>query len=689
MDAEPLGVPQRSALQGRFRVPLRTRLCVGVTGHRHDNPLFAARRIRIESTLSAILDLIDIEVAGEAKASGVELAPTRLHSLLADGADQMAAEAALARGWELIAPLPFGFTLSATIGAQPTSSTEAHALLFGGADQLHTVHAAARERVERVRQLASRARLFEMADRDEAIRALLQAKLADPQNHRLGQVFDAEISLRVALASRVMVEHSDFVIAVWDGTTRALVGGTGHTIHVALEAGATVVWIDVDAPENWHILSGPEALAEVDRMSQPVAEAERIALLKALVRMALRPAVSRGHGGLAGRGPPSGAEMLADEPWPTRSNPFWHFYRRVEALFGEHTWPRRLRSLRENYEAPDEIAAGSAARMLDAARALPGQDQHLVQAVETGILKRFAWVDGVSAHLSDTYRGGMTLSFVLGALAIVGGITYLPFKASESKWMFAIFELVVLAAILAFAVVGRRRRWHGRWFETRRVAEYLRHAPILLLLGVARPPGRWPVGTLTSWPEWYARHLLRELGLPRLVLSADYLRGALRGLLLQHVVRQRDYHIAKAQRLQAVHHNLDRLSERSFMLAIASVTIYLLLWGGGVLGLWPEEAAGSSASVFTYLGVLLPTFGGAVAGIRYFGDFERFSAISSVTAEKLDAIDARARLLLVAPDAELDYGRVADLAHAMDEVVVSEIESWQAVFGAKKVTVPV
>jgi hypothetical protein len=32
---------------------------------------------------------------------------------------------------------------------------------------------------------------------------------------------------------------------------------------------------------------------------------------------------------------------------------------------------------------------------------------------------------------------------------------------------------------------------------------------------------------------------------------------------------------------------------------------------------------------------------------------------------------------------------VADLAHAADEVVVSEIESWQAVFGGKNVTVPV
>jgi hypothetical protein len=92
---------------------------------------------------------------------------------------------------------------------------------------------------------------------------------------------------------------------------------------------------------------------------------------------------------------------------------------------------------------------------------------------------------------------------------------------------------------------------------------------------------------------------------------------------------------------------------------------------------------------FTFLGVLLPTFGGALAGIRYFGDFERFATISRITAEKLQNIRARIEHLLRAPPGQLDYGQVADLAHAADDVVVSEIESWQAVFGGKQVTVPV
>jgi hypothetical protein len=37
----------------------------------------------------------------------------------------------------------------------------------------------------------------------------------------------------------------------------------------------------------------------------------------------------------------------------------------------------------------------------------------------------------------------------------------------------------------------------------------------------------------------------------------------------------------------------------------------------------------------------------------------------------------------------VDYRAVSDLAHAADDIVVAEIENWQAVFGGKHVTAPV
>lgn len=86
---------------------------------------------------------------------------------------------------------------------------------------------------------------------------------------------------------------------------------------------------------------------------------------------------------------------------------------------------------------------------------------------------------------------------------------------------------------------------------------------------------------------------------------------------------------------------------------------------------------------------MLPTFGAAIAGMRYFGDFERFAAISEVTSERLESVIARLRLLASGPPETVDYARVAELTHAIDDIVVDEIESWQAVFAGKHVTVPV
>ena len=654
------------------------RLCIGVTGHREGNAAFVANRERIESTLAKVFDMIDASVERQT------LAPTRLHCLLADGVDQLAAASALARGWDLVAPLPFGQSLNVAINALPINTDDARILLKGGV----AVDSETQARAEAVRGLSDKACRFELAELDEIIAALFLAKLDAPTDIALAQAFSARSSERVALAGRVMIEQSDVLIAVWDGATQALVGGTGHTIEVALTLGTPVVWIDVDAPDGWRILRAPEALAAIS--AAPVATSDEVTdALIALVHSVLRPAEGRKSKHHGKGDPHAGLKVLNEERWRSSSNPLWHAYRRVEAVFGADSIKGRLRSLRQVYESPDGIASGSAATQIRSARDLPGQDNAYLGRIENDVLRRFAWADGISARLSDTYRGGMTLSFIFSALAIVGGIAYLPFATPHDKWMFAIFELVLLSSIVAITLVGQKLRWHTRWFETRRVAEYFRHAPILLLLGVARPGGRWPRGAQTSWPEWYARHGLRDLGLPRIVITSAYLRGALKDLLLNHVTNQRDYHRFKARRLAHAHHNLDKISEVMFILAVASVTCYLALKGGGALHLFDAELASHYSLLLTFLGVLLPTFGGAIAGVRYFGDFERFSAISEVTAEKLYAIAGRIELLLTAPDHAIDYARVSELAHAADDIVVGEIESWQAVFGGKQVTVPV
>lgn len=651
------------------------RLHLGVTGHRFSHAGFEDQADRITAALTAILDLIDDARRDLAPQSGAALdAATRLYSLLADGTDVIAAEMAVARGYDLVAPLPFGRRLNKTINAMAPDAADARALLAGGEarDALTQRHADA------IRRVSDQARLFCLADQDAAITDLLLARFDDPGNAAKAQLLAAEVSRRVALAGRIVIEQSDILIGVWDGVSTAHVGGTGHTIAAALQYGAPVIWIDTRSPEQWRILTGPEALHGNGNADADIAARE--AALRSLVQGFLVAASKAGHPGLA---------TLAGETWRPRSNRLAHAYRRVEALFGGRSHRSRLRPLTDHYPRPDDISAIAADPMLAAVGNLPGTDPAIVTGIMDQVTRRFCWIDGISSRLSDAYRGGMIVNFILSSLAIVGGVAYLPMVPPSGKWGFALFELVLLCVILAITFFGQRRRWHGRWFETRRAAEYLRHGAILLALGGARPTGRWPKGTETDWPEFYARQALRSVGLPQLAITPAYLRGVLDGLLDRHVVEQRDYHFDKARRLTNVHHNLDRLSERLFQCAVASVALYLLMVGAGEWRIIPAEPVAHLAKLFTLLGVLFPTFGAGIAGIRYFGDFERFASISEVTAEKLDAIHARIARLAAAPDAALDYGSVAELAHAADDVVFAEIENWQAVFSSKQVTVPV
>ncbi|HKT53607.1 MAG TPA: hypothetical protein VJP88_04100, partial [Caulobacteraceae bacterium] len=521
---------------------------------------------------------------------------------------------------------------------------------------------------------------------DDLIARLYLDKLDHPQDARAADTFSAHCSERVRLAARVMLEQSDLLIGVWDGVSQAFVGGTGHTIAVALRMGAPVVWIDAKAPEEWRILRTVESLSGLVADE----DEDREATLASLVRQALRPAESQGQHDhrqdKSDGGASAAARALEAETWRPHSDPLWHAYRRVEVLFSGDGRP--WRNLRQTYESPDAVNAGGAAETLAAMRALPGADPKLIEDIKVDVLRRFAWFDGVSARLSDAYRGGMTANFLFAAAAIVSSVAYLPFMGLNSSPLFQTLEVLLLGATLFITWLGQRRYWHSRWFETRRVAEYFRHGAILLALGVARPPGRWPKGAETSWPEWYARFGLRDVGLPQTVVTRPYLREALEELLDNHVTRQRDYHIGKARRLTNVHQNLDSLSERMFALAVGSVAAALGLEAASTLAVLPPLIVQEALRVLTFLSAVLPTFGSAVTGVRYFGDFERFASISEVTAEKLNGVHVRIKLLLAAPDQTLEYGLVSDLVHATDDVVVTEIESWQAVFGGKTMSVP-
>ncbi len=643
---------------------------LGITGHRVDNAAFTGNVAAVTTALSRLFDDIDQLCAEFAGRSG----RVRMHNLLANGVDEIAASAALEHGWSLVAPLPFGPDLNCAINSGARTVEDFTAVCEGRAASDEQVQA----RAQAIRALEEHASVFAIADRDDAISELMLAKLAGPADDRVNARLAALYSINTALAGRVMLERSDLLIAVWDGETTDLAGGTGHTIKTALELGAPVLIMHPSCPEDWTICTLPEELA---RIGPAADQALARARLGALIEAALASMEED-------------RRVIERERWRAKAGFGLGFYRRIERLFGGRSTGSG--TVTATYEAPDAIVQGSAAAALSAAQVAiskarvggSGGSDETLAALRERILPTFAWADGVSSRLADAYRSGMSLSFLLSALAIIVGTAYLPLDLAKYKWIFASLELLLLLAILLITYAGYRRAWHRRWLETRRLAEYLRFAQGLLLIGVARPIGRWPRSERGEWPERVARDALRDAGLPNVIMDRPYVRSILTDVILLHVTGQRRYHEAKASQLQTAHHWMDRSAEVCFIAAIISVAVYLLLEIGSLLGLVPQGLPYSVAKSFTFLGVAFPTLGANLAGLRYFGDFDRFAAISRGTAMQLSDIETRIELLLSGDPERLTYGAASELARTVEQIVVSEIESWQAVFGSKHLSLP-
>ena len=640
---------------------------IGVTGHRHGNASFDANHQRIEGAVSKMLASINGRLNSLA---APECAQTRIITNMAQGCDLMVAKLALGMKLPVFAPLPFGRKLNAALNLLQQDWAGSLAVAGGREPQSESEQRNWNDLSAAMAQVSC----FALADEDALLTSYLQRLAGTASDAKLLQEFENLVAKRTRAASLVTVEQSDVLLAIWDGVSPTARGGTRDTMAEALAAEVPVIWIDARDPDCVHWLDDPADLT-IAREKPPNAAIDEIVGRVCECADENWSAVARAE------------QQFRDDIWQPRSKRRFHAYRRIERMFGGDG--NMFGSIRQTYEAPQDVAAGSARPALDAIASLPQSDPEIVETMRRTILPRFAFADGISTYLSDAYRGGMVASFLLSAAAILAGLAYLPLVGPSGKWPFALLELILLLAIVAITIAGVRGQWHQQWFRTRRAAEYLRQVPVMVMVGCIRPKGHWPKSRGENWPELYARHAALGLGLPRLDVTQAYLKQHLETILRPFVIAQRDYHTSKAVRLEKVHHNLDRMSETLFVLAILSVGTYLALKGASALGLIAPSIPTGASKWLTFLGVAFPTLGAAIAGIRYFGDFERFASISGVTSEKLDRLIRRSDLMLAAPESEISYVDYSALAHTVNDVMIEEIERWQSIFGTKRMSVPV
>lgn len=185
--------------------PLPFALTVGVTGHRLE-AIPAAKRAGVEARIARALEEIEAEAlalhARERELYSDDPPSFVLVSPLAEGADQMAAEAALARGWQLQAILPF--------------DRKTYLADFNDEDS--------RGNFDRLIAAAS-CTLELPGDQHDPLEAYV-------------------------MAGRGTVAHCDILIAVWDGLPPRGRGGTGEIVDLAIQRGTAIIHIPVEPGET-------------------------------------------------------------------------------------------------------------------------------------------------------------------------------------------------------------------------------------------------------------------------------------------------------------------------------------------------------------------------------------------------------------------------------------------------------
>jgi len=277
----------------------------------------------------------------------------------------------------------------------------------------------------------------------------------------------------------------------------------------------------------------------------------------------------------------------------------------------------------------------------------------------------YEWADSLAGHFAQSYRSGHVFNFVLGALAVLLGVSNLVLP-EWSVWLETALFLVVLA-ILANTIAGNRQQWHRRWLDYRQLAERLRSMRTLKLLGIAAPdpPGTAADPVARRWVEWYAARAWRAIGAPSGRIDAARLHQLTAAIVDHEIAPQVAYHHSAARQIQRLDRRLEIISFSAFVLALCSSIV--LLTGFAIAPAWVH----AHYDWFTVLAAGLPAIGTAAVGIRVQGDHAGSAARSERSAVVLAQIAERLR-------GEKDsLKRAADLTEQAARAMLSDLDEWQ------------
>jgi hypothetical protein len=571
--------------------------------------------------------------AADAKQRAPELT---LVSALADGADTIAAKAALGLGYALDAPLPF-----ALADYEKDFSTDA-------VDE----HTPAPLQEFRALEKKARSVLPLPGRRRTAVDTKEQGDLKE------NRAYEA--------AGLTVLSQADFLLAVWDGERSRGRGGTAEMVAEAVRQRLPIIHIDANGEAEPRILGADELIVAVDAAEDltPIKLENGLAkLIDDLVRPPAAVPSKREQAGLIERYAPA---------WESETDALKDFFNdrfrqrnlRPEfpimlAMAGARD--RRATDYRPN--TPAELENGYMALSSPASDCGPCGAKILAEA--------YGWADTIGIRFAQVFRSAVVANFTLAACTIILAASSVAF-APEKKVIFVAAETILIGLILINTLRGWRIGWHRRWFEAREVAERLRTALPLWALGI-RPAAFF--GQEPTWTGWYARAIMRSQGMRDARQNPHWLAEA--HSTLQRVLDdQCGYHTKSAEQMGKLERWVEAwglfLFGATFLLAVAFL-IYLLTY--------PSQH-GPVVFVVTAFSASLPALASAFYAIRVIGDFGGIARRSERTFVALEALKRAAQR-----DAD-DLRALRVHARAAAEAMLGDVASWRLATESRALDIP-
>lgn len=612
--------------QNTAPLPQKPRLAlqVGVTGHRpcrlpaNGDNLTA----RVAETLQIIAQAYrEFALTANAQTAYDTKSPAlRLLSPLAEGADRIAAVAGLAAGYELQCPLPFLRGLYAEDFAETPGSLDVFNELLGKATKVQELDGGRDNKSQAYRKVG-----------------------------------------------HLVLNHSDLVLAIWDGNEDEASPGTPGMVAQARRMGLPIVWVNTLEPDiiqffdpgspqnNWQDFNKAVVADFLNACLLPPENADTSTPVGKWTNcwQKLCPA------------PKDSYATYFSDPEPCR-NLLGTLYRGFFALLGK-TGKQRLNCFGNSYrdDASDQWQSLTEA----------GSSFHFPKPLQAHFIR----ADSLASHYADKYRGTFVGCFVLGGLAVLCALLGGPFAGfSEeftllSPW-FAVLELSLILLVLLLIHRGRQQDCHHRWLDYRLLAERLRQAAFLMPIGIvgqgALPAYESHEDRAHAWIEWLTRTVIRSDGIPNASIDAGH-RQHYREFLSRIVAGQIEYHHTNAERNRRIVNTLHYANLILLGLIITACAVHIF------------HLIHDAEAELTIAAAVLPAFGATIAGILSQGEFKRIAHRSSGMAAHLKKIGQR----LETPVPTTEF--LLEQANQTIAIMSQELSDWRIIFRVKPIDVHV